>query len=156
VTVLWDNGPPETSQGLDAIGLPWAQVAKFVKLRMRTAERTKPSRRRLVRPPDHLAEIQDRFMVKREPIHLVDALQWTTKTLSTDPRDKTFSLLGLCHDGPTFVPVPNYQQSLETVLIDMSKTIMRMNRSLDLICMREIGPQGVSILPTLVTNGLKI
>jgi hypothetical protein len=95
-------------------------------------------------------------MVKCEPIHLVDALQWTTKILSTDPRDNIFSWLGLCQDGPTFVPVPNYQQSLETVLIDMSKTMMRMNRSLDLICMREIRPQGVSNLPTLVTNGLKI
>jgi hypothetical protein len=63
-------------------------------------------------------------------------MQWTKETLSTDPKDKIFALLGLYHDGLTFVPVPNYQQSLETILADMTKMMIRMHRSLDFIFMK--------------------
>lgn len=112
----------------DARGLPWAEVTKFIRLLARSTADTKSSKQS-VRPPIYLVEIRDRFMNTRQLIHLLEALQWAIQTLSADPRDKIFSFLGLCHDGPTFVPIPNYRQPLETILADMSKTMMRMNES---------------------------
>jgi hypothetical protein len=111
VTLLWVNpGDTVYNRQKRIVELPWSLVAKFVKYLMRETEGSASERRELGRLPLHLLEIRDRFMDKREPIHLLDAIEWTIETLSTDPRDKIFALLGLCHDGPTFVPVPNYQQ----------------------------------------------
>lgn len=56
--------------------------------------------------------------------------------MATDPRDKIFGLLGLCHDSDTFVPVPNYKQPLEDIITDMSKRMMSLSRSLDLMCFK--------------------
>jgi len=84
----------------------------------------------------HLAEFRDRFSFKREPISLLNAMQWSYQTIATDPRDKIFGLLGMCHDGDTLVPIPNYKQSLEEIMTDMSKRMMTFNRSLDLMCFK--------------------
>jgi hypothetical protein len=84
----------------------------------------------------HLAEFRDRFLFKKEPISLLNAMQWSYQTIATDPRDKIFGLLGLCHDGDTLVPIPNYKQPLEEIITDMSKRMMTFNSSLDLICFR--------------------
>jgi hypothetical protein len=114
VTFLWGHwgGLRDTvyNPQKPLVELSWSLAAKFVKLLMQETEGHASERRELGRLPLHLLEIRDRFMDKREPIHLLDAIEWTIETLSTDPRDKIFALLGLCHDGPTFVPVPNYQQ----------------------------------------------
>lgn len=84
----------------------------------------------------HLAEFRDRFSVKKEPISLLNAMRWSHQTMATDPRDKIFGLLGLCHDGDTLVPLPNYKQPLEEIITDMSKRMMSLNRSLDLMCFK--------------------
>jgi hypothetical protein len=161
VTFLWGHwgGLRDTvyNPQKPLVELSWSLAAKFVKLLMQETEGHASERRELGRLPLHLLEIRDRFMDKREPIHLLDAIEWTIETLSTDPRDKIFALLGLCHDGPTFVPVPNYQQPLETILADMSKMMMRINRSLDLICLRGMRTPGralpeISTLPSWVPN----
>lgn len=89
----------------------------------------------------HLAEFRDRFAAKREPISLLDAMSWSYQTLATDPRDKIFALLRLCHDGPTYVPVPNYKQPLEEIITDMSKAMMSFGRSLDLMCLKRTALQ---------------
>ncbi|CZR65100.1 uncharacterized protein PAC_15000 [Phialocephala subalpina] len=83
----------------------------------------------------HLLEFRERFF-KRIPIGLFEAMALTLKAQATDPRDKIFALLGLCHDGSTFVPVPNYKQSLESIIADMSKTMLTLNKTLDLICLK--------------------
>ncbi|KAN0099292.1 Ras family domain containing protein [Hyaloscypha variabilis] len=84
----------------------------------------------------HLAEFRDRFAAKREPISLLNAIRWSYQTIATDPRDKIYGLLGLCYDGNTLVPLPNYMQPLEEIITDMSKRMMTVNRSLDLVCFR--------------------
>jgi hypothetical protein len=63
-------------------------------------------------------------------------MRWSYQTIATDPRDKIFGLLGLRHDGDTYIPIPNYKQPLEEIVMDMSKRMMIFNRSLDLMCLR--------------------
>lgn len=101
----------------------------------------------------HLAEFRTRFRIARQPIRLSDALHWSRRTQATDPRDKIFALLGLCHDGPTFVPLPNYEQSLEAIIFDMSKNMMAWDRTLDLMCIRGIDATKEEILnPSWLPN----
>jgi hypothetical protein len=64
----------------------------------------------------HLLDFRDRYFIKPQPISLLEAMAWSHKSLATDSRDKIFALLGLCYDGSTFVPVPNYKQPLELIL----------------------------------------
>jgi hypothetical protein len=84
----------------------------------------------------HLAEFRDRFSFKGEPISLLNAMHWSYQTIATDSRDKIFGLLGLCHDGDTLVPIRNYKQPFEEVIMDMSKRMMTFKNSLDLTCFR--------------------
>jgi len=102
----------------------------------------------------HLLEFRKRFFIDRDPIGLLDALWLSKDTLATDPRDKIFALLGICHDGTTFVPVPNYKQSLGLIIADMSKVMMALNKSLDLICLKGNHSPGQQIegLPTWAPN----
>jgi len=83
----------------------------------------------------HLLKFRDGY-TGRNLISLFEALIWSRRALATDPRDKIFALLGLCHDGATFVPVPNYKQDLGTIIADMSRAMMSLNKSLDCICLR--------------------
>lgn len=83
----------------------------------------------------HLAECRSMFSVERKPISLLDAMCWSYQTMATDPRDKIYGLLGLCHDADTYVPIPNYLQSAEDIVTDMTRKIMSANRSLDVVCL---------------------
>ncbi|KAL5329415.1 hypothetical protein ACEPPN_002927 [Leptodophora sp. 'Broadleaf-Isolate-01'] len=106
---------------------------------------------------DHLLEFRERFFIKRTPISLFEALDLSRKALASDPRDKIFALLGLCHDGSTFVPVPNYRQPLESIIADMSKAMMTLNKSLDGICLRGISlNQNKAPVPTWAPNWQRI
>jgi len=104
----------------------------------------------------HLTEFRHRFQVKREPISLLDAMRWTYQTEATDPKDKIFALLGLCHDGPTYVPVPNYKQPLEEIIADMSRAMMSFERSLDLMCFKGKSLQEDSRLPSWTPNWVNL
>jgi hypothetical protein len=94
----------------------------------------------------HLLKFRDGY-TGRNLINLFDALVWSRRALATDPRDKIFALLGLCHDGPIFVPVPNYKQDLGTIIADMSRMMMSLNKTLDFICLRGIGSRMDQTLP---------
>jgi hypothetical protein len=97
----------------------------------------------------HLFKFYEHSLIKRRPISLLEALLWSRRTHATDPRDKIFALLGLCYDGPTFVPLPNYKQPLESIVVDMSRKMIQLNRSLDIVALRGIGARkGKSSLPT--------
>jgi hypothetical protein len=60
--------------------------------------------------------------------------------MATDLRDKIYALLGLTSDGPRLVPVPNYKQTLEQVLRDLTRAIIVAEKSLDVICMKGLNP----------------
>lgn len=82
----------------------------------------------------HLLQFREAFM-NNTPITLFQALGWTVAAKSTDPRDKIFALLGLCHDGFKCVKVPNYSQPLEAIIHEMTVEMIRLYRNLDLICL---------------------
>ena len=65
--------------------------------------------------------------VSEIPIPLMHALEWTSKSLATEPRDKIFALLGL------LVPLPNYSQGLGILLAEFTVHVMKKEQSLDLI-----------------------
>ncbi|KAG0645235.1 Heterokaryon incompatibility protein [Hyphodiscus hymeniophilus] len=60
---------------------------------------------------------------KKDPythdIGLQYALSQTSKSQATDPRDKIFSIMGLCSDGAALVPSPDYYQTLDTILREL-------------------------------------
>ncbi|KAH7377554.1 heterokaryon incompatibility protein-domain-containing protein [Cadophora sp. MPI-SDFR-AT-0126] len=131
----------------------WEDVAAFFTLLKRHAKSQLFPRFQKTHGLDHLLEFRERFFIKRTPISLFEALNLSRKALATDPRDKIFALLGLCHDGTTFVPVPNYRQSLESIIADMSKNMMMLNKSLDAICLRGVSQdQSSPPVPTWAPN----
>ncbi|KAK0123682.1 hypothetical protein ONS95_008694 [Cadophora gregata] len=131
----------------------WEDVAAFFTLLKKSERSQLFPRFRKTHGLDHLLEFRARFFIKRSPISLFDALNLSRRALATDSRDKIFALLGLCHDGSTFVPVPNYRQSLESIIADMSKNMMTLNKSLDAICLRGISQdQSSPPVPTWATN----
>jgi hypothetical protein len=102
----------------------------------------------------HLLKFREHFYDGNKPISLFQAMAWTLHTKATDPRDKIFALLGLCHDGFRLVQVPNYKQSLESIISEMSRLSMSLYRSLDLMCLKGTGTKlNSSIqLPTWAPN----
>ncbi len=101
--------------------LSWADISTVLDLLNQPGTDAAYDSRRGSIYPDalHLLQFRTDFLLERKPISLLDALVWSEIALATDPRDKIFALLGLCHDGATFVPVPNYKQPLQTVIVEM-------------------------------------
>jgi hypothetical protein len=144
VTVLWGN-----------VEIPWNFVnATLMKLREAEIAKGSGSKVRTSSKAAHLLEFRDHYYVRRQPIGLLDAMRWSHKTLATDPRDKIYALLGLCHDGTQFVPIPNYRQSVKQMLLDMTRTMITLTRSLDMICLRgtRILPKGSPETPSWVPS----
>lgn len=102
----------------------------------------------------HLLRFREHWIDTNKPISILQAMTWTTHTKATDPRDKIFALLGLCHDGFRIVPVPNYKQSLKSIISEMSRLSFSRNRSLDQICLRgaDTKPQDSAEIPTWAPN----
>lgn len=67
---------------------------------------------------------------------------------STDPRDAIFSLLGLCHDGPELVPTLNYFQLVETIVINLTRALIRKHIYLDFILVNRINRTGTEVFPS--------
>jgi hypothetical protein len=135
--------------------IPWDDVAAVLAMWKKNPD-IAPIDKRAYLKAMHLAEFRDRFQVKREPISLLDAMRWSYQTEATDPRDKIFALLGLCHDGATYVPVPNYKQPLEEIIADMSKAMMSFDRSLDLMCLKGTALEEQSKLPSWTPNWVNL
>ncbi|PVH79280.1 carbohydrate-binding module family 48 protein [Cadophora sp. DSE1049] len=134
--------------------IPWEIVARALSAWKVMEISSGPRQTRGFTNALHLLEFHNHDNVRPQPISLLDAISWSHQTLSTEPRDRIFALLGLCHDGARFVPVPNYKQSLEAIVIDMVLSMMRYTKSLDLICLKGIGVQSSQrmTLPTWVPN----
>ncbi|KAH8769701.1 hypothetical protein BGZ57DRAFT_442839 [Hyaloscypha finlandica] len=148
VTVLWGN-----------VEIPWNFVnATLMKLREAEIAKGSGSGSRIRTSSSskaaHLLEFRDHYYVRRQPIGLLDAMRWSHNTLATDPRDKIYALLGLCHDGTQFVPIPNYRQSANQMLLDMTRNMITLTRSLDMICLRgtRILPKGSPKTPSWVPS----
>jgi hypothetical protein len=66
-------------------------------------------------------------------ISLLRAIAKSHRSLSTEPRDIIFALLGICHDGSELIPTPNYKQPIETVLKGLTRTLIWRTSCLDVI-----------------------
>ena len=73
---------------------------------------------------------------------------------STDPRDAIFSLLGICYDGMELIPTPNYLQSIDKIMIDLTKALIKKYQNFDLILSSSMGRSRSSTLPSWVPNWL--
>jgi hypothetical protein len=103
----------------------------------------------------HLRKFRDRLAAQKQ-IGILEAMSWSHHTLATDPRDKIFALLGLCHDGPAVVPLPNYKQPLETIIADMIWGKMNTSRSLDLMWVKGTTPQKALKLPSWIPDLMNV
>lgn len=82
----------------------------------------------------HLKRIMEfRYLYHNDRIPLCKAITNSKTFLSTDPRDKIFALLGICHDGNELVPTPNYQQDLDLILTNITRALIHKNKCLDVI-----------------------
>ena len=94
---------------------------------------------------------------KNVKLSLIHAIKLSQDFESTDQRDAVFSLLGLCHDGLDLVPMPNYVQSIETILIDLTRALIRKQGYLDFILIQgrdQKNRTSSKVLPSWVPNWL--
>jgi hypothetical protein len=76
------------------------------------------------------------------------------QALSSVPHDKVFALLGLCQDGTSLVPAPNYEQPVEELLQDLTRKFIVAHSSLDFILAAESSAMTNSALPSWTPNWL--
>lgn len=88
------------------------------------------------------------------PINLLEAMFTSQQALATVPHDKIFGLLGLCYDGTALVPGPNYEQSIEELLQDLTRHFIHLYRSLDFVFAVELDGTTQSTLPYWTPNWL--
>ncbi|PMD23502.1 hypothetical protein NA56DRAFT_657524 [Hyaloscypha hepaticicola] len=123
--------------------LPWTRLAYILKVILRiTSQEQDESQIGVIGNEigaGHFLKFREHWLDSNKPITLLQAMLWTLHTKATDPRDKIFALLGLCHDGFRLVPIPNYKQSLGSIISEMSKLSFSRNRSLDLMCLKGTG-----------------
>ncbi|KAH8789018.1 heterokaryon incompatibility protein-domain-containing protein [Hyaloscypha sp. PMI_1271] len=80
----------------------------------------------------NILDLRHSYHTSKKP-SLCRAIAITNGSISSDPRDKVFALLGLCHDGAELVPMPNYRQTVEVIVRDISRSIIMKSKCLDLI-----------------------
>jgi hypothetical protein len=83
---------------------------------------------------------------------LVTLLISSRASLSTDPRDKIFALLGLASDGEELVPLPNYKQSLESIHKEMARAILLSKKSPKILILRSSDRAPHERLPSWVPD----
>ena len=90
----------------------------------------------------------------RAPISLLEAMSNSQQALSSVPHDKVFALLGLCQDGTSLVPAPNYEQPVEELLQDLTRKFIVAHSSLDFILAADSSAMPNSALPSWTPNWL--
>jgi hypothetical protein len=91
-------------------------------------------------------------------ISLSKAIAMSQESLSTDPRDKIFAMLGICHDGAELVPIPNYQQPLEAIVKEVTRTLLWKGKYLEALLINRSTAAGSSLasLPSWVPDGFSL
>ena len=88
----------------------------------------------------------------RKPIKFLDALHRSRASLSTDPRDKLYALLGLSYDGRHFIPEPNYMNSVAESFTEFATALIESGESLDFIYLRSASRENDGKLPSWVPD----
>jgi len=125
------------------LDFPWTELAsalkEFLKYSAQERDESEIDVSEIEIGASHLLKFREHWIDTNKPITLLQAMLWTLHTKATDPRDKIFALLGLCHDGFRLVPIPNYKQPLESIISEMSRLSFSRTRSLDLMCLKGTG-----------------
>jgi Heterokaryon incompatibility protein (HET) len=93
-----------------------------------------------------------RDTLARKPIRFLDALHQSRASLSTDPRDKLYALLGLSYDGRHFIPEPNYMNSVVETFTDFATALIEGGELLDFIYLRSPNRRNDGRLPSWVPD----
>ena len=88
----------------------------------------------------------------RQPVRFLDALYRSRSSLSTDPRDKLYALLGLTYDGRHFIPEPNYMNSVAESFTDFATALIEGGEPLDFIYLRSASRRNNGELPSWVPD----
>jgi hypothetical protein len=93
---------------------------------------------------------------KCSSLSLHKALCLSSLSMTSEPLDKIFGVLGLCRDGRDLVPQPRYEQTLENLLHDMAISNLlhykHMKGRLDSICVDNPSLPRRPELPSWVTD----
>ena len=75
---------------------------------------------------------------------------------STEPRDAIFSLLALCYDGSELVPIPNYFEPIEAIVMSLTRAIIWRSRRLDIILCNDMNQKDSGQLPSWSPDWLSV
>ena len=81
-------------------------------------------------------------------ISLVRAIRDSQSSVATLPQDEVYGLLGITSDGDKFVSTPDYQQTLDTIYVNMTASWIQTQGSLDIICLQPLRRREPNILPS--------
>ena len=84
--------------------------------------------------------------VEGRPVGLLQALHESRFAQATDVRDKVFALLGLTFDREQFVQLSDYNWKLPRMCFEMTRSVIRTKKSLDIIF---AGPSSMKLPETL-------
>ena len=87
---------------------------------------------------------------------LVKLLMSSRASLATDPRDKVFAMLGIASDGEELIPLPNYKQPLDSVLEDMTRSILSIQRCPNVLFFRSPDRTPTDRLPSWVPDWVEL
>jgi hypothetical protein len=100
--------------------------------------------------PNFEAFRKSQFSGKASP--LVKLLMSSRASLATDPRDKIYALLGLASDGKELIPFPNYKRPLDSVLEDMTRSILSIQRTPNILFFRSPDRAPTERLPSWIPD----
>lgn len=83
---------------------------------------------------------------------LSEALVRTRHSLATDTRDSIYAILGLTRDGNDLVPMPNYTETTDEVMVQTSRNMVALQGQTSLILLARRNPKTICKLPSWVPN----
>jgi hypothetical protein len=89
-------------------------------------------------------EFRHAYQIERAP-SLCKAMVMSRGSISTDPRDIIFALLGICNDGQELVPTPNYQQSVKVIVGDISRALLRRKKYVEIVLVNQLTDAGSNL-----------
>ena len=73
-------------------------------------------------------------------LSLLEAMHLSRGFQTAEPRDAIFSLVGMTTDGTILVPIPNYFETIESIMTNLTRGLIRRTRRLEIIvqCPNEV------------------
>ncbi|KAL2686953.1 hypothetical protein Neosp_004500, partial [[Neocosmospora] mangrovei] len=136
--------------------ISWEEFVNCCRLYARDA--TTSSRRLSNGSPSGLAtllQFRDDKKAGRQ-VGFSEAIRRSRSSLSTDPRDKLFALLGLSSNGKDLIPEPNYINSPEEVFTEFTVALIKSYAPLDYIYLKAAHRTVGEDLPSWVPDWTKL